>query len=129
MAAKQDYITIAPVTPKGKWTICVRRVGSKDRFAPVAEARTQTAADGIVDALNLMQGELARIERPTQRTLDELRETLKAERAAMDKMRGEKRDADRTIGDKNREIDRLSMELRKVELARDVLQKAARETA
>lgn len=75
--AKNDYITVAPVTPKGKWTVCMRRVGSKDRFAPVAEARTQLAADSIVDALNLMQGEIKRLELPAQRTLEQVRADLK----------------------------------------------------
>lgn len=81
MATKNDYITVAPVTPKGKWAICARRIGTKDRFAFIAEARTQIAADGIVDALNLMQGEVKKLETPAQRLLEEVRAALAEERA------------------------------------------------
>lgn len=77
MATKYDFITIAPVTSKGKWTICQRRIGSRDRYAPVAETRTQTAADGIVDAMNLMQGEVKKLEVPAQRLLEQVRGDLK----------------------------------------------------
>jgi hypothetical protein len=87
--AKNDYITIAPVTPKGKWTICMRRIGTKDRYAPVAEARTQTAADGIVDALNLMQGEIKKLEVPAQRLLEEVRALLHSERAITSQLRSD----------------------------------------
>lgn len=108
--AKNDYITVAPVTPKGKWTVCMRRVGSKDRFAPVAEARTQLAADSIVDALNLMQGEIKRLELPAQRTLEQVRADLKI---AHDKQRAaevDKFSALHRLRETERELDRVKYE-------------------
>lgn len=84
MAIKYDFLTIAPVTPKGKFTICQRRIGSRDRFAPVAETRTQSAADSIVDALNLMQGEVKKLEVPAERLLEQVKGDLKI---AHDKLR------------------------------------------
>jgi ABC-type transporter Mla subunit MlaD len=98
MAAKNDYITIAPVTPKGKWTICMRRVGTKDRYAPVAEARTQIAADGIVDALNLMQGEIKKLEVPAQRLLEEVRAALTEERSRTRQLQQDVSNLKRTLG-------------------------------
>lgn len=108
--AKNDYITVAPVTPKGKWTVCMRRVGSKDRFAPVAEARTQLAADSIVDALNLMQGEIKRLELPAQRTLEQVRGDLKI---AHDKQRAAETERSGTLNrlrETERELDRVKYE-------------------
>lgn len=74
---KFDYITVAPITPKGKWTVCSRRIGTKDRFAQIAVANTELAAGSIVDALNLMQGEVKKLEVPAQRLLEQVRADLR----------------------------------------------------
>ena len=80
MAAKDQYVTVAPVTPKGKWLVCARRVGSKDRLAPIAEARSESSADKIVSALNLLQGEVAKADIRDLGVAEELGELLKKER-------------------------------------------------
>lgn len=50
--ARVSYITIAPVTRTGKWTVASRRIGSRDRYTPIATANNETVAEQIVDALN-----------------------------------------------------------------------------
>ena len=44
------YITIAPVTPKGKWLVA--RQGAGRHHYVVGECHTAVAAEAITDALN-----------------------------------------------------------------------------
>lgn len=110
MPAKYDYITVAPVTPKGKWTVCVRRVGSRDRYAPVAVCNTQLAADGIVDAMNLMQGEAKKLELPAQRLLKQVRADLHLANQRSTLLAGDKANLNNELREARRQIDRLTQE-------------------
>ncbi len=110
MPAKYDYITIAPVTPKGKWTVCVRRIGTRDRFAPVAVCNTQTAADGIVDAMNLMQGEVKKLELPAQRLLEQVRADLAMANERVRTLQDEKSKANGENRELGRTVDRITHE-------------------
>lgn len=110
MPAKFDYMCLAPVTPKGKHTICVRRVGTRDRYAPVAEARTQTAADSIVDALNLMQGEVKKLEVPAQRELEGVRRDLQTAHERNQRVSTEKGTLEHRLREAERSIDRITQE-------------------
>lgn len=110
MSSKFDYITVAPLTPKGKWNVCVRRVGSRDRFAPVALCNTQLAADSIVDAMNLMQGEVKKLEAPAQRLLEQVRADLKMSQDRCRTAETERSGLNHRLREEQRNVDRVTQE-------------------
>lgn len=80
-ATKDAFITLAPVTPKGKWGIAARRIGTADRFACIAESRSEQTADRIVLALTMLQGEKEKLEEAQRPLLEDLRRQLEVSRA------------------------------------------------
>lgn len=128
MATKNDYITVAPVTPKGKWAICARRIGTKDRFAFIAEARTQIAADNIVEALQVLQGEIKKLDTPLQSTVEDLRCAVAEKAKLAETLRLDIRSRDMKIrtlegelDTKRNEIGSANVKLRTAEQERDRL--------
>lgn len=107
---KPQYATVAPVIPKGKYLVCTKRAGTKDRLAPIAECRSEASADTIVDALNHMHGELVKLEAPAQKRLEEVRQQLTREKTRADDLSRRARDRDdlsRQVVQKNQEIETL----------------------
>lgn len=84
MAKEHQYVTVSPVTPKGKWLVCSRRIGSKDRLAVFAECRNEQSADAVVDAMNSLQGVVAELSLPVQRELDIAKNAIASERRKVD---------------------------------------------
>lgn len=124
---KNQYVTVAPVTPKGKWLVASRRIGSKERLTPFCECRTEIAADAVVEALNLMQGELVKLELPAQRVLEETRGALAKERALITTLRLDLKDEQRRVATLRQELNVKSNELGKLAMALKAAQEKARE--
>jgi len=109
MKAKDQYATL--ITPgTKKVAICSRRIGTKDRLAVIATTNSETIADTIVEALNMRQGELNKLEVPAQRTLEEVRGALTVERNRV-------RDLQKDV---------RSLEIKEREVARDLASMTAR---
>ncbi len=89
MAQKSYYVTVAPLTPKGKWLVCGRKLGKKEKLLPLYECRTELAADKAVDALNLLQDALLKLEVTAQNEVAELRVALSKARDEYNNLRGE----------------------------------------
>lgn len=77
---KDAFITVSPVTQRGKWSVFVRRIGSKDRYAFLAETRSEEVADRIVLALSALQGDQEKLEAKMQPVLDDVRRQLASTR-------------------------------------------------
>jgi uncharacterized coiled-coil protein SlyX len=126
---KSQYLTIAPVTPKGKWTVCSRRVGSRERFSLLAETRNEGDADKLVDALDALQGKIDTISVPLERDLVIARRCITELTAAVAKAR-EEASADRNkLRHVERKADDLESRNRSLTIALEVAQKTARENA
>jgi len=110
---KQDYITLAPITPKGKWMVCARRAGGagNERFAPIAECRTEGTADAIVKALDVLQGTVRDLEVPARKLADELRTRLTTVEKTNDALRADVRERDVNLRQCANEIANLQHEL------------------
>lgn len=87
MSKEHQYVTVSPVTPKGKWLVCSRRIGGRDRLAVFAECRNEQTADAVVDAMNAMQGMVAKLSLPVQSDLDACRHSLASEGRKVVEMR------------------------------------------
>lgn len=59
---KVQYTTVAPVTSRGKWTVCSRRVGPGERYYPIATCATESHAEQIVAALNGMDARVLHLQ-------------------------------------------------------------------
>jgi uncharacterized coiled-coil protein SlyX len=126
---KSQYLTIAPVTPKGKWTVCSRRVGSRERFSLLAETRNEGDADRLVDALDALQGKIDTLSVPLERDLVIARRCITELTAAVTKAR-EEASVDRSkLRHVERRADDLESRNRSLTIALEAAQKTARETA
>lgn len=120
--SKTQFITIGPVTPKGKWTVCARRLGSKDRYKPIGTTNNEVDADTIVNGLNALQGTLDKLSAPNEVIIADMRETLT-------KVRLELQDYQIKRGELERRIDALQRDLGNARVERDAAQAKAREQA
>lgn len=125
---KNDYVTLSTPGTK-KISVCGRRIGSRDRMAVIAVCTDEAMAEKIVDALNHMQGELAKLEAPAQRVLEEVREVLTKERALMDGVKREKRELEKKVLALETEINIAKQQRDRAIMDRDIAQKAALEKA
>lgn len=129
-APKKDhqYTTMSPVTPKGKWFVCSRRIGSRDSLAPIAEVRAESIAAKIVDGLNLLQGEEVKLTVPAERLLNDVRESLRKEQALVGQLRSDVRNRDETIRRMGIDADTLRREKMTLQVRIDNLMKAVPNT-
>jgi hypothetical protein len=122
-----NYATLSTPGTK-KISVCARRIGSRDRMAIIAVCSEELNAEKIVTALNLMQGEVVKLEIPAQRTLEEVRTLLTVERACSKdnviKHRAEKsalevrlRNQEDNIRNLDRKVHDLGTKLRGAEMA------------
>lgn len=79
--AKDQYAVVSPVTKTGRYLVCARRIGSKERLTPIAECRSEDTALRIVDGLHLRQKEEIKISTLAEAHVNELKAQLAAERA------------------------------------------------
>jgi hypothetical protein len=103
------YATLSTPGTK-KISVCARRVGSRDRMNVIAVCTDEGNADKIVDGLNLLQGELTKLEVPAQRVLAEVRASLAAERERYKLLDVKTRDLESQLRTKSNEIGRLTIE-------------------
>jgi hypothetical protein len=126
---KSQYLTIAPVTPKGKWTVCSRRVGSRERFSLLAETRNEGDADRLVDALDALQGKIDTLSVPLERDLVIARRCITELTAAVTKAREQASVDHNKLRHVERRADDLESRNRSLTIALEAAQKTARETA
>lgn len=125
---KNNYATLATPGTK-KISVCARRVGSRERMSVIAVCTDETAAEKIVDGLNMLQGEVAKLEVPAQRTLVEVRQVLDAERAASKTLQSKVRELESQLREMSYKVGRIQLGLDRAVRERDVAQKAALEKA
>ena len=125
---KNNYATLATPGTK-KISVCARRVGSRERMSVIAVCTDETAAEKIVDGLNMLQGEVAKLEVPAQRTLVEVRQVLDAERAASKTLQSKVRELKSQLREMSYKVGRIQLGLDRAVRERDVAQKAALEKA
>lgn len=126
---KFQYITIAPVTPKGKWTVCSRRLGNRERFSLLAETRNEADADRLVDALNSLQGTIDKLNAPLENDLVLARRVIAELTTTLTKVREEASVDRNKLRHAERKVDDLEVRNRSLTLSLEAAQKAARETA
>jgi predicted RNase H-like nuclease (RuvC/YqgF family) len=103
------YATLATPGTK-KVSVCARRLGSRERLSVIAQCNDEGTAEKIVDALNVMQGKLEKLEVPAQRVLEEVRGALGSERLAHDGTRRKVRELESQLREKSNEIGQLRVE-------------------
>ncbi len=126
---KTQYLTLAPVTPKGKWVICSRKIGSKERFTVLAETRCESTADTIVDALNALQGAVDKIDAPSKARVKELADALSTERGRTQAARDDTRSKQIKLEELHKRVTQLEGDLYRCRLERDAAQTKAGEQA
>jgi len=109
---KSQYTTIAPVTPKGKWVVCSRRIGTRERLTPIAECRSESMADNIVDALNALQGVVDKIDAPSARELATLKMQVSRDEARREEDRQRRNKEHSETQDKIRKLDQQLITVR-----------------
>lgn len=124
---KEDFATL--VTPGSKKvSICARRVGTRDRLSVIAVCTDESNADKIVEALNLRQGEITKINAPAQKVLDEVRDRLKIEQGLTVSLQNKISTVEAELRTRTYERDRLQTQLTSLTAERDRLL-AAKEPA
>jgi hypothetical protein len=109
MTRLDQYATVKTPGSK-KLSVCARRIGSRDRLSVIATCDSEDTADKIVEALNVMQGKIDRLEAPAQRTLEEVRGALASERLVHDGTRKKVRELESQLREKSNEIGKLRVE-------------------
>lgn len=124
MAKEQHkYVTISPVTPKGKWLVAMQRIGGKDRMAILAEVRTEGAADAIVAALDAMEGRYAKLEKASSGPMEDLKRAVAEHKGVAGKLRSDllgeqqkRREVERSLENMRAERDGAKAECARVRI-------------
>lgn len=126
--SKHLYATLS-IPGSKKFSVCARRLGTRERMVVIANCTEEGTAEKIVDALNLLQGKLETLEVPAQRVLEEVRSALGHERAKATTLAREKGELEiRLQGLKgelaiaNRDHERTKRDLEITQHERDALQ-------
>lgn len=85
----KDYYASVMFPGSKKLSIVSKRLGTKERLHAIATVTSEMVADKIVEALNLHQGMLEKLEAPAQQVNDQLREQLAEQRALHSKYHSE----------------------------------------
>lgn len=106
---KDQYATVLTPGTK-KVAVCSRRTGTRERLSVIATCTSPEIAEQIVDALNLRQGELEKLEAPALKTLEDVRASLTFERGKSNGLNLQLRQAQRELEDKSRELGNMRNE-------------------
>lgn len=107
---KSQYVVVSPVTPKGKWQIAARRLGSEDKYAIIGETRSEGFAANIVQGLHLLQGEVAKLTVPAEQQMEGLRAQLETERTNSRRYEREASERYNKIRELQSQLDRVTNE-------------------
>lgn len=105
-----NYATLSTPGTK-KISVCARRVGSRERMGVIAVCTNETDAEKIVDGLNLLQGEMTRLEAPAQRTLVDVRNSLEKQFALTTEMRNKVRELESQLREQQYKESRIARDL------------------
>lgn len=123
MKPKDQYAVIAPVTKTGKYIIVARRIGTRERLAPIAEVRSENVADQIVEGLHLRQGELTKLDAKLAPQIEQLKADVQAARVKYVSLSTELGDARRRVSLVESDRDRIARDRDRLQVSVEHLNK------
>lgn len=87
MKPSDQYAVVSPATKTGKYLVCSRRIGSREKLSPIAECRSESVAQAVVDGLHLRQKEQVKLDTSLTVEITQLKEILRRERISGDDAR------------------------------------------